>query len=435
MGPESRIHPRSVGTRKKSTASRLAPDFFKMVRTRDSDSRFSTSRNTRSTLDKCRTISANAQGIGANFPGQSVSSCGQPSQVASWRSHSAGIRKPRACGELDCGSVFIGAKNLTQRFREYTESTEKRRNSELREEGLFFAQPTIQDWRVRVDAAVAQKRPIAARVFAFRGIALNDENFFFVVRGFGENLPEGIGDKGIAPELQPRIAFLRLAFKSHAIDDRSVDAVGDGMAALDRFPGIELCGAELRFFVRVPADAGWIKNHLRAAEGGEARTFRIPLVPADLHADARVLGIKIRETEIAGGEIKLFVVQGIVGNVHFAVFSEKRSVRVEDGAGVVVNAWGAALEERNDQRDFLFLRNLRECFGRRAGNGFGEIEKFRVFGTAEVFAMKKFVQGNNLRAARRGFADFLDGSREVFVAVRRAFHLHESDRKFVSHEN
>jgi hypothetical protein len=40
-----------------------------------------------------------------------------------------------------------------------------------------------------------------------------------------------------------------------------------------------------------------------------------------------------------------------------------------------------------------------------------------------------------LRAACRGFADFLDGPGEVFIAVRRAFHLHESDAKFVSHEN
>src|SRR6266446_4986838 len=117
MGPESRIHPRSVSTQKKSTASRLAPAFFKIVRTRDSDSRFSTSRKTRSAFDKCRTISAKAHGMGANFPGQSVSSCGQPSQVASCRSHSAGMRKPSAYGVLVCGGVFIGKTNLTQRGR------------------------------------------------------------------------------------------------------------------------------------------------------------------------------------------------------------------------------------------------------------------------------------------------------------------------------
>src|SRR5208282_5396176 len=56
--------------------------------------RFSTSRNTRSTRVKCRTISANAHGIGANFPGQSVNSCGHASHVASCPSHSAGILHP-----------------------------------------------------------------------------------------------------------------------------------------------------------------------------------------------------------------------------------------------------------------------------------------------------------------------------------------------------
>src|SRR6266404_172369 len=268
-----------------------------------------------------------------------------------------------------------------------TESTES-----MERGALLFTQPTIQDWRVGVDAAVAQKRPIAARVFAFRGIALDDQDFFFVARSLGENLAEGIGDKRIAPEFQAGIAFFGLAFESHTIDDSGVDSVSNGMAALDRFPGIELGSAELRFFVRVPADAGRIKNHLRAAEGGEARAFGIPLVPANLNADACIPSIKIWKTEIAGSEVKLFVVEGIVGNVHLAVFSEKRSIRVEDGAGVVVNAGGAAFEEGYDQRDFVFFRNLGECFGRRAGYSLGEIEKFRVFGAAEVFSVKKFVQ-------------------------------------------
>ena len=43
-------------------------------------------------------MSAYTQGIGANFPGQSVFSCGQESQVAACGSHSAGILKPSATG-------------------------------------------------------------------------------------------------------------------------------------------------------------------------------------------------------------------------------------------------------------------------------------------------------------------------------------------------
>src|SRR5580704_10494118 len=44
IGPESRIQPRSVGTRKKSTFDRLAPDFARISRTFFSSFAFSTRR-------------------------------------------------------------------------------------------------------------------------------------------------------------------------------------------------------------------------------------------------------------------------------------------------------------------------------------------------------------------------------------------------------
>src|SRR5260370_33751120 len=102
------------------------------------------------------------------------------------------------------------------------------------------------------------------------------------------------------------------------------------MPALDGPPRVELRGAELRFFVRMPADAGGIKNYVRAAERGDPRSLRIPLVPADLHADARVLRVEIRKAEIAGSEIKLFIVERIVGDMHLAVFPEERSVGIKN---------------------------------------------------------------------------------------------------------
>src|SRR5260370_19620825 len=121
-----------------------------------------------------------------------------------------------------------------------------------------------------------------------------------------------MGDERIAPEFKTSVAIFRLPFDSKAIDEGSDDAVGNGVAALNRFPGVELRRAESRFFIRMPADAGGIENHVCAAESREARAFGIPLIPANLHADARVPGVKIRKTEISGREIKYFVVQRIV---------------------------------------------------------------------------------------------------------------------------
>ena len=144
---------------------------------------------------------------------------------------------------------------------------------------------------------------------------------------------------------------------------------------------------------------------------------------------------KIRETQIAGSEIKFFVVKRIVGNVHFAIFAEKTAVGVDHRAGVVVNAGSTAFEKRNDQRDFALFRDLREFFGRRARDRLGKIEKVGIFLAAKIFAAEKFMQRDDLRAARGGFTDFLYRAREIFFRVCRAAHLHQADGKFVWHRN
>ena len=288
---------------------------------------------------------------------------------------------------------------------------------------------------IGVDAAVAKEGPVAAGFFALGGVALDDQNFLFIVGGFGEDAAEGIGDEGVSPELETGVAFFWFTLVADAIDYGHVNAVGDGVRALDSAPGVELSGAELGFFMRMPADAGGIENDLRALESGEARTFRIPLVPADLNADASVGGIEIREAEIARREIELFVIEGIVGDVHFAVFAEERAIGVEDGARVVVNAGGAALEERSDEDHFSFFCDFCEGVGRGTRDWFGEIEKIRVFGAAKIFAGEKFVETDDLSATRGRFADLFGSAKEIFFFVGGARHLHETDRKFIRHAN
>jgi hypothetical protein len=300
---------------------------------------------------------------------------------------------------------------------------------------LFFAEPAIGDDGIGVDAAIAEERPISASLFALGGITLDDKNFFLVVGGFGENLAEGIGDEGIAPKLNAGIALVRLAFKADTIDDRDIGAIGNGMGALNGFPCVELSSADLRFLVRVPADAGGIKNNLRALKSGDAGTFGIPLIPTNLNADAGEFGVEVEKAEIAGGEIKFFVVERIVGNVHLAIFAEVGAVGVEDGAGIVVNAGGAAFKNGNDESNFLFFGDLGEALGGRTGNGFGEIEEFGVFGAAKIFAGEKFVETDDLSATRGRFADLFGSAKEIFFFVGGARHLHETDRKFIRHAN
>ena len=314
-----------------------------------------------------------------------------------------------------------------------TEDTESA--EEKKKETSLFAEPAVGDGLVGVDAAIAEEGPIAAGLFRLRGIAFDDQNFFLIVGSFFQDAAERIGNERVAPEFEAGIAFFRFAFEADAVHNCNINAVGDGVRALNGAPGIKLRGAKFGFFARMPADAGGIEDDLRACKRGEARTLRVPLIPANLNADATVLGVEIGEAEVAGREIKFFVVERIVGDVHFAVFAEERAVGVEDGAGVVINAGSAAFEEGDNENNFFSFGDLRERVGGRAGNGLREVEEVGVFDAAEIFAQKKFVERDDLRAARSRFANFVDGARKIFVGIVRAAHLHEANRKFVWHEN
>src|ERR1700730_1521234 len=126
----------------------------------------------------------------------------------------------------------------------------------------LIAEPAIENGAVGVDTAVAEERPIAAGVFASRGIALDDQNFLLVVWSFGNHLSKRVGDERISPEFETGIAVLGLAFVANAIYHCDVNAVGDSVSALDGAPRIKLGGAEFLFFVRMPSDAGGIENDL-----------------------------------------------------------------------------------------------------------------------------------------------------------------------------
>src|SRR6185437_5397307 len=141
------------------------------------------------------------------------------------------------------------------------------------------------DGRIGVDTPVAQKRPVATRIFEQSEIDFGDENFFCIVGGFGNDAAEGIGDETAAPEFEAgaggAIAEDLALLAAYAVGGGDVDAVGDGVGALDGLPRVVLGRAEFGLFSRVPANGGGIEENFSALERGEARALGIPLVPAD----------------------------------------------------------------------------------------------------------------------------------------------------------
>ena len=77
---------------KKSTRLSDTPERESTLAARVRSARLRTISRMRSADWRWRAISAITQGTASNFPGQSLGSCGQASQVAACGSHSAGMR-------------------------------------------------------------------------------------------------------------------------------------------------------------------------------------------------------------------------------------------------------------------------------------------------------------------------------------------------------
>ena len=133
------------------------------------------------------------------------------------------------------------------------------------------------------------------------------------------------------------------------------------------------------------------------------------------------------EAEVAGGEVELLVVEGVVGDVHLAVDVGDAAVLFDGDGGVVVEAGGAALEEAGDEDDAGFAADAGEDVGGGAGDGFGEVEEGVVFALAEVLGAEELGEADEGGALAGGFVDSLGGLVEVDAGVGVAGHLDESD--------
>ena len=108
-------------------------------------------------------------------------------------------------------------------------------------------------------------------------------NFFAIDAAFRDDLAAGRDDKALSPELDPRSSGGR--FVADSIHRGDVTAIRDRVTALHSFPRGILRGAVFFLLGRMPSDRRGIKQDLPAAQRGQARGFRIPLVPANADAN------------------------------------------------------------------------------------------------------------------------------------------------------
>ena len=138
---------------------------------------------------------------------------------------------------------------------------------------------------------------------------------------------------------------------------------------------------------------------------------------------------RARNPKVAGREIKLFVIERIVGDVHFAVEATQRSVVVEDSRRVVIDAGSTFFKERGNKNDSIAACGGCKLFRTRAGNRLGEIEERVIFALAKILRLKKFRQTDDLRAASGSVGNAAQGLLEILFGLWSARHLHQGHAK------
>src|SRR5208337_1799982 len=155
--------------------------------------------------------------------------------------------------------------------------------------------------------------------------------------------------------------------------------------------------------------------------------------PAYERAEFSGGGVKGLEAKIAGSEIKLFVIERVVGNVHLAVDAAERAIRVEDRGRVVVEARSALLEERRDEHDFVFPGSSGELFRARSWNWLGEIEQSGVFALAEILCLEELRQADYVSALACRFRNALERFGQIVGWLGTARHLDQGYGELLSH--
>ncbi len=163
------------------------------------------------------------------------------------------------------------------------------------------------------------------------------------------------------------------------------------MGPLDCLPSRVLGDAVFRLFRRMPPDGCGKEENLGAAHGGEPGRLGIPLIPADQDADLRVARLPGPKAKIAGSEVKLLVKEGIVRDVHLAVFPQQRPIGVDDRRSVVIEPRRPLLKQRSHDHDLPLPGKLLQGLGRRSRNALGQAEIDMILALAEILRTEELL--------------------------------------------
>src|SRR5262245_9681702 len=178
---------------------------------------------------------------------------------------------------------------------------------------------------------------------------------------------------------------------------------------------------------RVPSDGSRKKQDLSTAHGCEARPFGIPLIPTDEHPDIRKASFPSPKAQVTRGEIKFFIIQWVIRNMHLAVYAEQFSIRINNCSRIVVEPGGPLFEQGSNDHNLPVCREFLKTGGRRSRNRLGKVEELMILPLAKILGPKKFLCADDLSATVCCPVCSLDGLLQIRFRVSRAACLQESN--------
>ena len=70
--------------------------------------------------------------------------------------------------------------------------------------------------------------------------------------------------------------------------------------------------------------------------GRQSSRLRIPLIPADTHADFRIPRPESQKPQIARREVEFLIIQRVIRNMHLAIHPGNRTVRIQHDSRIVI---------------------------------------------------------------------------------------------------
>ena len=194
---------------------------------------------------------------------------------------------------------------------------------------------------------------------------------------------------------------------AHTVDGNQRKAVGHGMTALHGGPCLALPLLFVGSVAALIADGCGVDQQFGSLQRHQPGSLRIPLVPADEHAQTAHRGLYGGEAQVAGGEIEFLVVGRVVGDVHLAILAGNAAVALQHHRGVVIQSRCAPLEQRGDDDHIQPLGQLAEEGGRLTGYRLCQVEVVHILHLTEVERVVQFLQHNQFGAPLSQVADTL----------------------------